>query len=149
MKAINFPESNKHLLKPKGWTDDECDSLPVLTNGKICVSCWELSEEEKKQLLETGKIWLMVWSGHTQPPVCLTTIKPIATENPETAPEQDDREIAGECENCGVLFLDDDEYEIDNEGIYLCKPCMKACIEENKADSKRDKSLFNQRNIKK
>ncbi len=77
MKPIDFPESNKNLLKPEGMTDEECGSLPVLTDGQVCVSCWELSEEEKKQLLETGKIWLMVYSGQTQPPVCLTTEKPI------------------------------------------------------------------------
>jgi hypothetical protein len=80
MKAINFPESNKNLLKPEGWTDEECSSLHVFTDGQVCVSCWELSEEEKKELLETGKIWLMVWSGQTQPPVCLTTKKPITKQ---------------------------------------------------------------------
>lgn len=38
MNPINFPESNKTLTKPEGWTDDECSSLPIHCDGKRCVS---------------------------------------------------------------------------------------------------------------
>jgi hypothetical protein len=83
MTPTNFPESNRTLVKPANLTEEECGSLPIFTDGQICVSCWELSEEEKQKILKTGKIWLMVWSGTTQPPVCITAESPIITNETE------------------------------------------------------------------
>jgi hypothetical protein len=77
MKPINFPESNKTLLKPKDMTDDECGSLPVFCNGKECVSLWELTWKEVLQVLIHRHIWVYVFSGHTQPPISLSTEKTV------------------------------------------------------------------------
>lgn len=52
-------------------TEEECGPLTIYTDGKMCVSLWELSEEEKQSILANGKIWLLVHSGNTQPPVLL------------------------------------------------------------------------------
>ena len=69
MNPVRFPEVNRILGKPETMTDDECQSLPVHTDGKICVSCWELTDEELADLVKTRRLWLLVYSGHTQPPV--------------------------------------------------------------------------------
>lgn len=76
MKAIHFPEANKLLTPPKGMTKEECSDLPVYNDGKISLSCWELSVEEVHKLMTTRKIWLWVWAGKTQPPVALDVSDP-------------------------------------------------------------------------
>jgi hypothetical protein len=77
MQSIDFEESNVILGKPATMTDEQCNSLNVFTDGQTCVSCWELSDDELKKLMETKKIWLGVLSGTTQPPVFLTVEKPL------------------------------------------------------------------------
>jgi hypothetical protein len=72
MQPIDFPEANKNLLKPDGMADDECGSLPVLTDGHICLSLWKPSLRERISILLFGRVWLYVYSGYTQPPVALT-----------------------------------------------------------------------------
>lgn len=71
MTPTNFKEANKDLLKPQGMTDNECGSLPVMTDGKQCLSCWQMTWKERFAALFFGKVWLCVLSGQTQPPVWL------------------------------------------------------------------------------
>ena len=79
MKPVSFEEVNLTLTKPEGLTDEECGSLPICqTDDGRCVSCWELDAEERAKLLTTGRVYLSVWSGETQPPVCLTVDNPVA-----------------------------------------------------------------------
>jgi hypothetical protein len=66
-----FKQANKDLLKPQGWTDEECGSLPVFTDGKVCISLWQMTWRERIKALLFGKVWLFVHSGQTQPPVAL------------------------------------------------------------------------------
>jgi len=70
MKPISFPESNRTLLPPDGGRS-AIESLPVLTDGEQCISCWELSDEEREAIARGEKVWLHVLSGQTQPPVAL------------------------------------------------------------------------------
>lgn len=77
MEPIKFPESNKDLLKPEGWTDEQCGSLPVFTEGQKCISLWKMTWKERISALFFGKVWLYVYSGHTQPPVGLLVTKQI------------------------------------------------------------------------
>lgn len=49
--------------------ESECQSLPVWSDGNQCVSCWKASFKERLLVLFTGKVWLGVLSGKTQPPV--------------------------------------------------------------------------------
>lgn len=77
MIPIRFEQANKDLLKPEGWTDEECGSLPVFNDGKVCISCWHPSWRERISILVYGNIWLWVHSGHTQPPVALEGAKTI------------------------------------------------------------------------
>jgi hypothetical protein len=49
--------------------ETQVSSLPVYSNGVDCVSCWELTEEEKAEVARTGRIFLLItgFSG-TMPP---------------------------------------------------------------------------------
>lgn len=77
MNPIDFPESNKTLLPPKGKTEEEVGKLPVWTDGEICLSCWRPSFMERLSVLFFGKVWLWVWIGHTQPPVAVTASRKV------------------------------------------------------------------------
>ena len=76
MKPSNFRQSNKTLTKPLGMTEEECGSLPVWTDDERCLSLWKGTWRDRLLFLIKGEIWLWVWSGHTQPPVSVTTIDP-------------------------------------------------------------------------
>jgi hypothetical protein len=80
MEPKSFPQANKNLLKPEGMTDEECGSLPVYNDGKVCISLWQMTWQERFKALFFGKIWLFVHSGHTQPPVALMVEKEIFTQ---------------------------------------------------------------------
>lgn len=69
MTPIKFKEANKQLQKPSSMTDEQCQPLWVYTEGIECVSCWKMSLLERLKALIFGKVWLFVYSGHTQPPV--------------------------------------------------------------------------------
>lgn len=69
MKPIKFKESNKILNKPEGWTDKQCSPLHVHNDGRYSISCWAPTILERIKLLFTGRVWLWVCSGNTQPPV--------------------------------------------------------------------------------
>ncbi|MBR4115650.1 MAG: hypothetical protein IKK40_06530 [Bacteroidales bacterium] len=69
MKPIDFSQSTKVLQRPSTMAESECQSLPVWNDGKQCVSCWKATFKERLKILFTGKVWLGVLSGKTQPPV--------------------------------------------------------------------------------
>jgi hypothetical protein len=71
MNPINFPESNKELLKPRGMTDEECSSLHVFCNDGYCLSLWKMTFRERLRALLHGRVWVYVLSGQTQPPIAL------------------------------------------------------------------------------
>lgn len=77
MKPIEFKHQTKVLNKPENMTDEECQSLPVFSNGKQVISCWAMTWKERFQALLFGKVWLSVYSGHTQPPVWLSVEKEV------------------------------------------------------------------------
>lgn len=77
MKPTDFNESNTVLNKPDGMTDEECGALPVFRDGKQCISCWELSDDDLININQNRKVYLGILSGATQPPVYLTTESPF------------------------------------------------------------------------
>ena len=77
MKPIKFKESNKTLNKPEGWTDEECQPLPVYTDNTQCISCWKMSFKQRLSAIFFGKIWLSVYTGTTQPPVWVDVCKTV------------------------------------------------------------------------
>tara|TARA_R110000796_G_scaffold17656_1_gene54180 strand:+ start:8975 stop:9379 length:405 start_codon:yes stop_codon:yes gene_type:complete len=120
----DFKEADQDLLKPEGWEDEECATLPtkaILKGGRHCnISCWELTEEEKIEVATTGMVWLMVVGGH--PPLVVMGEKPNfpeweAAEDAQTlleleevlAPEPEgSTETLGDawpCSSCGKIPL--------------------------------------------
>ncbi len=77
MTPINFPESNQSLSRPDGTTEKQCSSLSILQTGDFCISCWPGTWRDRLRFLFTGRCWLSVWSGVTQPPVKVTTEEPF------------------------------------------------------------------------
>jgi len=80
MEPAKFKQSNKTLLKPEGMSEEECGSLPVYTDGKECISLWRMTWRERLSALFSGKVWLFVVSGQTQPPVSLLAERDIFKE---------------------------------------------------------------------
>ena len=78
MTPADFPQANRTLTKPEGMTDSECGPLPTYTDGATCISCWRLTWRERLAALFSGRVWLGVLSGQTQPPVWLVTQEPFA-----------------------------------------------------------------------
>ena len=76
MKPIKFKEVNRTLQKPESMAHEECQPLPIFTDGKTCISLWQGNLLERLRYLLTGKMWLWVVSGGTQPPVLVDTKRP-------------------------------------------------------------------------
>lgn len=76
MKPIKFKDSN-HVFKNRAFRPltitgkGEVKDLPAFTDGLHCMSCWKMNFKEKLIALLFGRVWLIVKSGKTQPPVSL------------------------------------------------------------------------------
>ena len=79
MKPIDFKQSTKVLQRPSTMAESECQSLPVWSDGKQCVSCWKPTIRERFMIAFGGKVWLGVMSGKTQPPVFVSGEKVFVT----------------------------------------------------------------------
>lgn len=79
MHPVDFPERNKTLTKPEGWTDEQCSPLHIYSNGKFCYSVWRGTWRERLEFLFRGHIALRIHSGNTQPPVSLEIRKSSVT----------------------------------------------------------------------
>ena len=79
--AIDYPEANVTLERPKDMTDEQCHALQVwrgqaADGTPLVVSKWQLSVEDLKEINEKGVIYLGV-IGYTMPPVWLVTESPF------------------------------------------------------------------------
>jgi len=83
MKALKFPEVNVMIAV----TQQQYETLPAHiyqapiddngTTATAVVACFELDEEELKQVKETGKIWLrIITDGPDLQPIGMTLLKP-------------------------------------------------------------------------
>lgn len=78
MKPVKFEDANAKMIAPG------CGELPVIQTKDNClVSCWEMSEEEKKEFEKTGKIWLSV-IGLKHPLVCMSVEQPYGMHKEES-----------------------------------------------------------------
>lgn len=75
IEPIKFPEHNRELGAP--LTMPECKPLPVWTDSTVCISCWKVPFWLRIKVLFTGKIWLFVYGGKTQPPVSIEINHPF------------------------------------------------------------------------
>lgn len=64
---VQFEGANMLLRAPEGA--ENVSDMHTFTNGICSVSCWELSADELAEINRTGRIYLSVFSGRTQPPV--------------------------------------------------------------------------------
>jgi len=74
--AIKFRETNMILMPPKNAPEGTVYALPVMSNGKSCTSCWELTDEEIEYIKEHKKIWVQVM-GNTHPPLIVFGESPL------------------------------------------------------------------------
>jgi len=79
---VKFDEANHVLGRPASMTADQCGSLHVWTDGKRCVSLWQLTLRERLSALFSGRVWLHVWYGRTQPPVAVEACRTIFRKEP-------------------------------------------------------------------
>jgi len=77
MDAINFKESTRRLTAPSNMTKEECRSLPVFSDGEVCISKWKLTWRERIHCLFHGYVWVRILSGNTQPPIALNAEKTV------------------------------------------------------------------------
>jgi hypothetical protein len=80
MKPTPFKGQSKVLKRPEVMTEEECAPLPILNLGDTCISCWQMSWRERLKALLTGKIWLGILSGQTQPPCYVAVDQPFRIE---------------------------------------------------------------------
>jgi hypothetical protein len=66
-KPVEFTGHNFVLRPPVG--SDNIDSLPIFRNGTCTVSCWELTTDELAEVARTGRVFVSVFYGNTQPPI--------------------------------------------------------------------------------
>lgn len=64
---VQFEGANMLLRAPEGA--ENVSDMHTFTNGMCSVSCWELSADELAEINRTGRVYLSVFSGRTQPPV--------------------------------------------------------------------------------
>lgn len=85
MQPVKFPQQNKVMEKPEGWSDDDCMALPVWFGpmpfgpGKetpAFVSCWQLSADDLAAINKNHVLWLSVISN-SLPPVSVLADNPF------------------------------------------------------------------------
>lgn len=77
-KPVNFTESDSVLGPPEGMADSVVP-LPVHRSRAGFMSCWELTDREIEEIIETRRVWLHVMGQH--PPVYVSGHDPF---NPES-----------------------------------------------------------------
>lgn len=69
---VKWHGANKILRA--GNQDDRIVELNIFNNGHCSVSCWQLTDEELVDIIQSGgKIYLAVMYGPSQPPVFVGT----------------------------------------------------------------------------
>lgn len=68
-EAVYFEGANTKLGPPKG--SENVSDLYTYSNGLCSVSCWQLSADELAEINRTGRVFVSVLSGRSQPPVFL------------------------------------------------------------------------------
>lgn len=79
-QPIQFKHQTGLLQAPEGSTG--VAPLPAWTDGRQVVSCWRLSWRERFSALFSGRVWVAVLSGHTQPPVYIRATRTYFKEKP-------------------------------------------------------------------
>lgn len=89
MNPIKFPEHNAIF----GEGQPQYEPLPVhITPEGQVISCWQLSEEDKARIAETGQIWLshITFNRPLQPVFMTTDRSDLFTTAQEPTPSEDE-----------------------------------------------------------
>lgn len=62
-----FYGANTVLRAPAG--SENISDMHTYTNGMCSVSCWELDPAELAEIVRTGRVFVSVFSGPSQPPI--------------------------------------------------------------------------------
>lgn len=132
MKAIEFDEVNLRIAE----NQPEYQTLPVYVEKEdksIPVTmCFELTEEEQKQVKDTGRIWITILTfGHNFQPINMSCLKPESLTDPDDE----------ECTSCNKKFPLS-IMEADSEGNWFCPACYAELAPIMKQDY--EESLNNQ-----
>lgn len=83
MEPVKFEGANDVLTGPAGTTEKEVGSMifhrgidPNWNRYPVITSCWQLSDEEKLEVIKTGKVYLRIWSDNTYP-LSLSAFNPV------------------------------------------------------------------------
>lgn len=64
---VDFTGTNTRMLPPKGRED--VVEVKAFRNRACCVTCWQLSDDERAEVSRTGLVYLSVFMGGGMPPV--------------------------------------------------------------------------------
>lgn len=90
-EPCTFPESNAVLVgSPEDRAAGTVLDLPIhryrdLDGAWHVISCWEISDAEREEILRTGRVWLHSW-GVTHPPISIGGQTPFAPAGASTTP---------------------------------------------------------------
>lgn len=82
MIRTNFPESNVIISPPEGMTEDEAGGSAFAYKGisengvPLIITCWKPTLDEIDNMMEGGRVWLVVM-GHIVSPAVVTAINPL------------------------------------------------------------------------
>lgn len=74
MLPVDFPERNKILHGPK---DSDILDLPVFNDDVACISCWELTDDEKQHISKSRAIWIDLHSREWEPQMNISALCPF------------------------------------------------------------------------
>jgi hypothetical protein len=86
-KPHGFTGVNK-ILKyvDQDGADDQLPPLPVaVTDDGQCISCWEFDADELAEIAKTGKVWVSLLSGDSQPPMVVTGHTLVEAPKPKSS----------------------------------------------------------------
>jgi len=64
--GIDFAGTNVTMNPPEG--EDDVTPIRAFHNGECCVTCWQLSDDERAEIAKSGKVYLSIWFGGGMPP---------------------------------------------------------------------------------
>lgn len=90
-EPISFDEGNTvfGLLTSDHDGSLACYSTPPDDPEPMMVTCWKLNSEEYKEVVKTGRVWVMMYAD-TAPPFAVCGLKPIERVPPDQEDEDDD-----------------------------------------------------------
>lgn len=129
MKALKFKEVNVYI----GRGQEEYLEIPAkIDRTKISTPismCFELSEEEKEQVMKTGKIWLKVLTfGQSFHPISTSVVRPEDCTDPDELIK---------CEGCGQMFPIE-AVVMAEDGNWYCEACRTLPSEEEAPEDNLD-----------